>query len=299
METIGFVGLGEMGRAMAANLQQAGYTLHVYNRTAEKARTLLERGAVLAESVVEVAQPGGIVITMLTDDQAVEEVTSGPHGFGPRLGSGGIHLSMSTISPDTARKLALAQEQQGGQYVAAPVFGKPDAAASAKLWIVTSGPATAKARVQPLLQAMGQGIYDFGEEAGGAHVVKLSGNFLLGAAIEAMAEAFTLAEKSGVERQKVYELFTQTLFACPAYVNYGKMVASKVYQPVGASPTLIRKDMKLVLQTAQNSQVPMPLASLIHDRLTATVAKGRDNIDWAGFAQEVSESAGLAQKLGT
>jgi 3-hydroxyisobutyrate dehydrogenase-like beta-hydroxyacid dehydrogenase len=296
METTGFVGLGQMGLAMASNLQKAGYALRVYNRTADKTRALVEQGAVVAESPAEVAQPGGIVITMLTDDRAVEEVTWGPQGFGPHLGQGGIHVSMSTISPDMARTLAHLHAQQGGHYVAAPVFGKPDAAAAAKLWIISSGPAAAKERVRPVLTAMGQGIYDFGEDAGGANVVKLSGNFLLGAAVEAMAEAFTLAEKNGLERQKVYELFSQTLFACPVYVNYGKLVASEVYQPVGAPPALIRKDMKLVLDTARNRNVPMPLASLIHDRLTATIAKGRDDIDWAGFAQEVSESAGVTRE---
>ena len=237
--------------------------------------------------------PGGIVVTMLTNDAALEEVTWGTNGFGPTLGEGGIHLSMSTVAPETSRRLAERHQEQGTSFVAAPVFGKPDAAVAQKLWIATSGSEDAKARVRPLLDAMGQGVYDFGEDAGAASVVKLTGNFLLGAAIEAMAEAFTLAQKSGIPRQAVYELFTNTLFACPVYKNYGKLIAEEHYQPIGAVPSLIRKDFGLILHESKTVQAPMPLAGLVHDRLTAMVAKGREDRDWAGFAQEVSETAGL------
>lgn len=292
-ETIGFIGLGGMGSAMAVNLLKAGFGLRVYNRTPEKARPLVGLGAAQADSPAGMAETGGIVVTMLTNDQAVEEVAFGENGFGDALGEGGIHVSMSTISPETSRRLAERHAALGTHYVAAPVFGKPDDAAAQKLWIATSGPEAAKARIRPLLDAMGQGVHDFGEDAGAANVVKLTGNFLLGAAIEAMGEAFTLAQKNGISRQAVYELFTSTLFACPVYQNYGKLIAAEHYQPIGAVPSLIRKDFGLLLQEAKTSQVPMPLAGLVHDRLTAMVAKGREDRDWAGFAQEVSESAGL------
>ncbi len=292
-ETIGFIGLGGMGSAMAANILKAGFGLRVYNRTAERAKPLVGLGAVQADTPAGAAAAGGIVVTMLTDDQAVEEVAFGEKGFGEALGAGGVHVSMSTISPGLARNLAERHKALGTQYIAAPVFGKPDAAAAQKLWIATSGPEDAKTRIRSVLDAMGQGVHDFGEDAGAANVVKLTGNFLLGAAIEAMGEAFTLAQKNGVSRQAVYELFTSTLFACPVYQNYGKLIAAEHYQPIGAVPSLIRKDFGLLLQEAKSSQVPMPLASLVHDRLTAMVAKGREDRDWAGFAQEVSESAGL------
>lgn len=292
-ETIGFIGLGGMGSAMAANVLKAGFKLRVYNRTPEKAKPLVEQGAAQADTPASAVTPGGIVVTMLTNDTAVEEVTWGENGFGNALGDGGIHVSMSTIAPETARRLAERHTALGTHYVAAPVFGKPDAAAAQKLWVATSGPEEAKAQVRSLLDSMGQGIYDFGDDAGAANVVKLTGNFLLGAAIEAMGEAFTLAQKNGITRHAVYEMFSQTLFACPVYQNYGKLIAAEHYQPIGAVPSLIRKDFGLVLQEAKTSQVPMPLASLVHDRLTAMVAKGREDRDWAGFAQEISESAGL------
>jgi 3-hydroxyisobutyrate dehydrogenase-like beta-hydroxyacid dehydrogenase len=229
---------------------------------------------------------------MVTDDRAVEAVTLGADGLLDRLGDG-VHLSMSTIAPRTARRLAAVHRERGAGYVASPVFGKPEVAAEARLWIATSGDAAARALVRPLLEAMSQRVFDFGDEPGAANVIKLAGNFLLGAAIEAMAEAFTLAEKLGVPRRQTYEFFTQTLFDCFVYRGYGDLVASERYQPVGAQPSLIRKDLGLILNAADEGLVPMPLASLIHQRLTATVAKGRQDVDWAGFADEVSESAGL------
>ena len=291
-ETIGFIGLGGMGLAMATNLLKAGFGLRVFNRTAEKARPLLERGAVLARSPAEAAEPGGVVVTMVSDDPAVEAVTLGANGLLSCLGDG-VHLSMSTIAPRTARRLAALHRERGASYVASPVFGKPAVAAEARLWIATSGDAAARARVLPLQEVMSQQVFDFGDEPGAANAIKLAGNFLLGAAIEAMAEAFTLAQKHGVPRRQTYEFFTRTLFDCFVYRGYGELIAAERYQPVGARPSLIRKDYGLILDAAAEGQVPMPLASLIHERLTATVAKGRNDVDWAGFAREVSESAGL------
>jgi 3-hydroxyisobutyrate dehydrogenase-like beta-hydroxyacid dehydrogenase len=293
-DVIGFVGLGAMGTGMAKNLIHAGHPLRVYNRDAEKTKPLIELGAERSETPGGAARAGGVVVTMLANDEAVESVTTGPSGLLEALGKGGIHVSMSTVSPDLARRLAKMHEERGQQYIAAPVFGKPDAAAAAKLFIAVSGSSdAARQRVRPLLDAMSQGVYDFGDDAGAANIVKLAGNFMLGAAIEAMAEAFTLAEKNGIARTDVHDLFSNTIFACPIYKNYGKLIAEQQYEPIGARPSLIRKDLGLVLDVAKDSQVPMPLASLVHDRLTATVARGRDDKDWAGFAREVSDAAGL------
>src|SRR5258708_7047545 len=155
-ETIGFIGLGGMGLPMATNVLKAGFGLRIYNRTAEKARPLLDQGAVLARSPAEAAAPGGIVVTMVSDDRAVEEVTLGPDGLLDRLGDG-VHVSMSTIAPRTARRLADLHRERGGRYIASPVFGKPEVAARAKLWVVTSGDAAARVRVLPLQEAISQG----------------------------------------------------------------------------------------------------------------------------------------------
>lgn len=292
--TIGFIGLGNMGLPMATNLLKAGYRLRVYNRTANKAASLVEQGAELVERPADVVEPGGTVVTMLANDQALEAVTLGESGILATLGSGGVHVSMSTIAPATARKLAQEHERQGAHYLAAPVFGRPEAAAAAKLWICLSGQPAIKEQVRPLLDGLGQGVFDFGDEPEKANVVKLAGNFLIVSAIEAMAEAYTLAEKNGIDRQQIADLFGQTLFACPIYQNYGRMVAQEQLEPVGFKLALGLKDVTLALQTAQESQMPMPLASLVRDRLLSAIAKGRGEVDWAGgLALGVSDDAGV------
>ena len=296
-EVISFIGLGSMGLPIAMNLLESGYNLRVYNRTAQKAQPLVEKGAELVSNPADVVEPGSIAISMLANDQAVEEVVLGENGILEKLGSGGVHISMSTVSPTTAEKLAQQHQQQGSHYLAAPVFGRPDAAAARKLWICLSGNAAAKERALPLLNVLGQKVFDFGEQVGAANVVKLSGNFLIVSAIEAMAEAFTLAQKNGIERSQVAELIGQTLFACPIYQNYGRLIAQEQYEPAGFKLALGLKDVELALQTAKESQMPMPLASLVRDRLISAVAKGRGDIDWTGLALGVSEEAGLKASL--
>lgn len=291
--TLGLIGVGNMGLPLGLNLIESGYKLRVYNRTPEKAQPLIDKGAELVSHPTEVVEPGGIVFTILANDAALEAVTLGENGILSQLGAGGIHLSMSTIAPATAMKLAAAHEERGATYLAVPVFGRPEAVAARKMWICLSGNAEAKARVRPILEQLGQGIYDFGEEVGAANVVKLAGNFLIMSAIEAMGEAFTLAEKNGIDRNQVANLFAQTLFACPIYQNYGRMVAQQEYEPVGFRLALGLKDITLALQTARESQMPLPLASLLHDRLMAAVARGRGDSDWTSIALSISEEAGL------
>ncbi len=292
---IGFIGLGNMGLPMATNLLDSGYSLRVYNRSPEKAQPLLAKGAKIVHTPAEVVESRGLVITMLANDQALDDVVMGENGIISRLGADGIHLSMSTVSPATSKKLAEQHDRQGSHYLAAPVFGRPDAAAARKLWIALSGNAAAKERVKPVLDHLGQGVFDFGDAAESANVVKLTGNFLIISAIEAMAEAFTLAEKNGVDREQLAQLFGQTLFACPIYQNYGRMVAQQQYEPAGFKLSLGLKDVTLALQTARESQMPMPLASLLHDRLLAAVANGKGDLDWTGLALSASEEAGLKQ----
>ncbi|MHB8754703.1 MAG: NAD(P)-dependent oxidoreductase [Candidatus Acidiferrales bacterium] len=292
-ESIGFIGLGNMGLPIAENLLRAGHALKVFNRTASKGSALVSAGAKLAASPGEVATRGGIVVTMLADDHAVEEVCGGDDSFVERLGSGGIHISMSTIAPATARRLGKEHAKHSVVYVAAPVFGRPEAAAARQLSICVSGPAEAKKRVASILAAVSRATFDFGEGAGAANVVKLCGNFLLAAAIEAMAEAFTLAEKNGIDRKLAAETLTQTLFPCPAYQAYGKRIAENSYEPAGFRLALGLKDIGLVLQTAGSSPMPMPLASLLRDRWLAAMAKGRENLDWSAAALGVAEDAGI------
>lgn len=292
-ETLGMIGLGNMGQPIAGNLLGAGYKLRVYNRTAAKAAPLVAQGATVASHPAEVAEPGGIVFTMLADDKALEDICLPESSFVQRLGPGGIHVSLSTIAPATARKLADHHAKYQVAYVAAPVFGRPEAAAARRLWICLSGPEPAKKRIQPLVAAFTQGRFDFGADSGAANVVKLCGNFLIAAAVEALAEALTLAEKNGLDRKQVSDMMSQTLFPCPVYQIYGRLIAERNFVPAGFRLALGLKDINLALDTAGASQMPMPLASLLHDRLLSGVAKGRADLDWTAATLGVAEDAGL------
>ncbi|MET0218310.1 MAG: NAD(P)-dependent oxidoreductase [Burkholderiales bacterium] len=289
----GFVGLGAMGLPIARNLLAAGFAVRAHNRTVARAAPLVAEGAELASSPADTVATDGVVVTMLADDVALREVVTGKDGIGNKLGRGGVHVSMSTIGPATARALAALHAERGTAYVAAPVFGRPEAAAAKKLWVCVSGPTAARTRVRPLLEAIGQGIHDFGEEPHAANVVKLAGNFLIMSAMEAIAESQTLGEKHRIDRAQLASFFGETIFGCPIYQNYGRIIANKVYEPAGFRLALGLKDTNLVLDAAEEVHVPMPLASLMRDRFLSGVARGRAGMDWSAIARAVSEEAGL------
>ena len=289
-ESIGFIGLGNMGLPIAENLLRAGFPMKVYNRTASKAAGIVSQGAKQAASPGEVAERGGIVATMLADDAAVEEVCCGKDSFVERLSAGGVHVSMSTIAPATSRRLAEQHTKFGVAYVAAPVFGRPEAAAAAKLFICAAGAAGAKKRIEPLLKAIGQEIFDFGEDPGSANVVKLCGNFLVAATVEALAEMLVLGEKSGVSKKAIVEMIGKF---SPLHHSYASIMAEGRFEPAGFRLALGLKDINLILNTAAASVTPLPLASLLHDRWMASMAKGRENLDWSAIALDVAENAGI------
>jgi len=292
MEPIAFFGLGHMGAAMAERLVDAGHPVTVYNRTPRKAGPLVDKGATLARTPEEAVTAGGILITMVADDDAQQALAS--DRALAALGRGGLHLAMSTVSPAAAEAAVQQHREHGVDYVACPVFGRPDAAAAGKLWLALAGAGDAKARVNPLLEVMGQGVFDFGEHPAAANVVKLSGNFLIVSAIEALAEALSLCEKNGVDPAKMYELFSQTLFACPIYQNYGRAIVDRRFSPPGFALAMGAKDVRLVRDTARSAQVPMPFAGLLEDRFLRALANGHGNLDWTGIARDERESAGLA-----
>jgi 3-hydroxyisobutyrate dehydrogenase-like beta-hydroxyacid dehydrogenase len=279
-----------MGAAIAVNLLKAGHGLRVYNRTAAKAEPLVEKGATLAPKPADVAQPGGIVLTMVADDRALEDLCLPSGSFVERLGPGGIHVSLSTISPATSRSLAEHHAKHKVAYVASPVFGRPDAAAAKRLWVCTSGPAAVRQRVEPIQNAIGQGLFDFGEDPGAANVVKLCGNFMVAATIETLAEMLTLAEKSGVSKKAVAEMIGKF---SPLHAGYASQIAEQRFEPAGFRLTLGLKDVNLILQMAAASTTPLPLGSLLHDRWVSAVAKGRGDLDWSAIALNVAEDAGM------
>lgn len=282
-----------MGFPIAANLAAAGFPLTVWNRTASKAQPLVEKGARIAASPREVARAGGVVITMVADDAALESLVLGAAAIAKQIAPGGIHLSMSTVAPATIRKLAEAHREAGSILLATPVFGRPDAAAARKMFVCISGDGAAKQKVRPILEAIGQGVFDFGETAESASVAKISGNFLIAAAMEAMGEAFAMAEKSGLDRAAVATMLTQTIFGCPVYQGYGAAIAARRHSPAGFQLPLGLKDVELVLRTAREVNAPMPTASLLRDRFVHALAMGRADLDWSAIALGAREDAGL------
>lgn len=292
-DAIAFIGLGSMGEPMARNLLAVAPGLTVYNRNAARAQALKDAGAKVAETPADAIRPGGIAVTMVSNDAALLEVTLGSGGFADQLGQGGLHISISTVAPETSRALAAEHAKRGSLFLSAPVFGRPDAAAAKKLWICQSGPAAAKERAQLVLQALGQGVHDFGDDPGAANVVKLSGNFLILSAIEAMAEALALGEKNGVDRTALASFWGQTIFGCPVYQNYSKLIAARSYEPAGFKLELGMKDVRLVRDVAEAATLPMPLADLLHEHLLTSLAKGRQAIDWTGIELVTAEAGGL------
>ena len=289
---VGFIGLGHMGTAMAGRLLQGGHEVTVYNRTTSKAQQLIDRGAHLGAQVADACQ-GETVITMLADDGAVEEVVFGEGGVLQTRGKPTIHISMSTISVALSERLAAAHANAGGRFVAAPVFGRPDAAAAGRLFIVAGGAPDVVAACAAPFEAMGQKTVHISDLPQAANLVKLSGNFLIASMIEALGEAVALIRKAGIDPHRYSDLLTSTLFTGPVFTNYAGLVARQEFKPAGFAAPLGEKDIRLVLAAAETLRVPMPLASLVHDRLQTLIARGGEGLDWSAIGQLAANDAGL------
>lgn len=288
---IGFIGLGRMGSVMAENLVVAGHDVTVFNRTPGRSAALVQLGAHAATDIAGACQVQ-VVITMLADDAAVAEIAMASDGLIASLPKDAIHLSMSTIGVALSRLLAQSHTQAGQHYVAAPVFGRPDMAASGKLFIVTAGQTAAVDRCRPLLEAMGQKTTQIGTEPSAANLVKLSGNFLQASVIEALGEAIALIGKAGIDRRAYVEFLTSTVFTAPAYKTYGALIAEGRFEPAAFAAPLGYKDIRLALAAAEKLNVPMPLASLLHDRFLRLFAQGGEQLDWAAIGGLAGQDAG-------
>jgi 3-hydroxyisobutyrate dehydrogenase-like beta-hydroxyacid dehydrogenase len=281
-----------MGLPMARNLLRAGHDVTVYNRTRERAEELRGEGAKVASTPAE-ACVGEIVFTMLADDAAVEAVVFGGDGILGALTAGALHVSLSTIGKQASERLEQAHRGQGQHYVAAPVFGRPDVAALAKLTIVAAGPIDAMERCRPALEVLGQKVFHIAEEPWKANVTKLAGNFMLASMLETFGEVFALLRKSGIDPKQFLEIANGSVFRSPVYENYGKIITEGRFAPAAFKLRLGLKDVKLALAAAEDAQVPMPLASLLRDHFLSGVARGKGDLDWAALAQLIAEDAGL------
>jgi 3-hydroxyisobutyrate dehydrogenase-like beta-hydroxyacid dehydrogenase len=287
---IGFIGLGHMGSGMATNLLKAGHELSVYNRTPNKAKPLVEHGARAVTQVTDACR-GDAVITMLADDAAVESVTFGSRGIIASLRRGAIHVSMSTIGVALSERLAREHAAAGLRFVAAPVFGRPEAAAAGKLFIVAGGETAAIDNCMPLFQAIGQSTFRIGNKPPVANLVKLSGNFLTATVIEALGEAIALVGKAGVDRRTYVDFLTSTLFTAPIYKTYGGLIAEEHFAPAQFAAPLGFKDIRLTIAAAEGLRVPMPLAGLLHDRFVRLLAQGGEALDWSAIGELATKDA--------
>jgi 3-hydroxyisobutyrate dehydrogenase-like beta-hydroxyacid dehydrogenase len=292
---IGFLGLGNMGQAMARNLLRAGHQLTVFNRTRKAAELLGKQGATIADSPAQAAAQE-VVITMLANDAAVESVVL--HGVLDGMAHGALHISMSTISPDLSQRLSVAHQQRGHLYAAAPVFGRPDAAEAAKLFIVAAGTPEALAKAAPIFQAIGQRTFEVGEHPGQANLIKLCGNFMITCVLESLGEVFAVSRKAQIDPHILFKVLSGTLFGAPVYNNYAPRIIEEKFSPAGFKLPLGLKDVHLMLQAAENLSVPMPFASVVRDRFLSAIANGYADLDWSAIALDIAHNAGLSPRSG-
>jgi len=292
---VGFVGLGHMGRAMAARLVAGGHDVTVFNRSTAKSRPLANAGARVASTAADACQGATAIFTMLADDPAVENVVFGKDGILGALAPNGIHISSSTISVDLARRLSKAHADARQRFIGAPVFGRPDAAAAGKLFVVAAGAPDAINEVQPVLDAVGQRTFNIGAAPEMACLVKLSGNFLIASVIETLGEAMALVDKGGVDRHAWLEILTSTLFSAPVYKTYGTLIADRKFEPAGFAVPLGAKDIRLALAAAESLNVPLPVANLLRDRFLRLMANGGEKLDWSAVGMLSAQDAGVTR----
>ena len=292
---IGFIGLGQMGKAVATNLIRAGHRLRVWNRSPAPAQELVALGATLAVEPADAAR-GEVLMTMLSDDEAHRSVLIGS-GVYDRASPALIHVNFATVSVALARELTALASKRGLVYVAAPVFGRPEVAQSGKLNVVVAGDPVAIGRIEPLLAAIGERSWPLGSSPERANVVKLAGNFMIACALEAMGEAAALVRAHGIEAGEMLEVLTTTLFASPVYKGYGRLIAERRYQPAGFPMVLGLKDVRVTLEAGQAAHVPLPFASVLRDHFLEALAARRSEYDWAALAEVAARHAGLPSPM--
>jgi 3-hydroxyisobutyrate dehydrogenase-like beta-hydroxyacid dehydrogenase len=290
----GLIGLGKMGSGIAKSLLRAGHRVTVHNRTPSRAEALHADGAIVATSVAEACR-GGVLFTMVADDAALEGLIFGESGILASLSHGAVHVSLSTISVALSDKLTAAHAKAGQGYLAAPVFGRPDAAEAGRLAVVVGGEEALVQKCKPLFEAMGPKLFVVGERPSMANVVKLSGNFLIATVLESLAEVLAFARKSGVDAGALMEFLTSTLFNAPVYKTYGELIVQGKHEPAGFALPLGLKDVRLVLLAAEAACVPMPIASVVRDRFITAMARGNQDKDWSVIGRVAAEDAGLPQ----
>jgi hypothetical protein len=293
MMKVGFVGLGRMGRGMASRILAAGHELSVFDVVPEATVALAEAGARVVGSIEALAHDAEVIVSMLVHDAAIRAVALEPQGLCASLPHGAIHVVMGTHGVATVRELESRHRDAGQTLVAAPVLGRPDLAASGQLGIVAAGPAEALAEVEPLLAAMGRKTFAAGPKPESATAIKLANNAVLGCAMVAMAEAFSLVKRYAVEPQIFQDVMTEGLFSAPAYKIYGQKMVDESFDEVGSPISVGLKDARLIAEAGALANVPLPSHNVYLDRLLGATAHGDGERDQAVLGREQARAAGL------
>ena len=289
---LGFIGLGNMGAGMARNLLRAGHQVSGYNRSRDKVEALAADGIRVAQSISDACRDSEAVITMLSDDHALEGVVFGKGGLAESLAPGSVHISSSTISTALARRLTAEHAGRKQGFLSANVFGRPEAAEAKQLVVVVGGPGDLADRFRQVFDAIGRQVFVAGAEPWQANAVKLCGNFMIASMLETFGEAFATLRKAKVDPHVFLETMV-ALFGSPVYANYGRIIADEKFEPAGFPVPLGLKDVRLVLETAQECAAPMPIASLVRDHLLSALAHGQANLDWSSVSRVSARNAGL------
>jgi 3-hydroxyisobutyrate dehydrogenase-like beta-hydroxyacid dehydrogenase len=301
---IGFVGLGRMGSVMAANLAAGGCRVTAYIRRPDRAEELAALGLRPSLEIEDLFECD-IVISMLPDDAAVHDIVFGRgdqlglDGLASRLMPGAVHLSMSTISTAAAARFASEHKHCNQHYVAAPVFGNPDAAKARELYIIAAGEPDHVARIQPIFDLLGQRTFYVGADPANANLVKLAGNVMTATALEMLGEVLSLVRKRGLDAEMFLDILTSTMFGGRVHKIYGAKIAAQRYAASGFIFPLALKDVRLALAEAEAASVPMPSVSVVRDRLITGIARGYAELDWSALGLVAAQEAGLATNVET
>ena len=290
---VGFIGLGRMGLVMGRRILDATHHLGVYNRTADKARPLADAGAKVLSSVKEAANYGDGVFTMLADDAAVEAVVAQAGGLLQSLPKGGIHVCAGTHSVACIQRLKTLHADAGQVLIATPMLGRPDVVSAGQAGMVLGGPKESVDRIRPCFTAIARRTFEAGADPAAAAAIKIANNFVLGCAIEAMGEGFSLVRKYDVVPDVFYDVMTDGLFNCSAYKVYGKIIVEERYLPAGQRAILGLKDANLALAAGEAVGVPLPSGNVWRDRLVGAAAHGESEHDWAVMAKDQARASGL------
>ena len=287
----GVIGLGHMGHALAVNLVEDGYEVLDYDRDPKRAAAVT--GARAAARIADLATCD-VVVTSVTDDDALAAVALGAEGLVDVLAPGSVHISTSTVSPALSRRLAEEHARRHQDYVAAPVLGNPDFARERKLFVLAGGSPSALEKVRPLLERLGQRFFVIGEDAASANLMKLAANALTATTLECMGEVLAFLGKGGIDRHLAYDVLTNSLFDSRVHKAYGDKIVEGRYSPPGMAVPLATKDLRLTLAEAELTAVPMPTVSLVHDRLVAMAARGWNDLDWSALGLLAAVDAGIS-----